>query len=116
MILHKQSKASGTAGAEPNLQSAGCICPKQVRKGLRLSCARPSGDAQCIHSRQPALAVPELPQAPDPAGQAAGEVPVDMLIGLSQCAKTAESAQRVAAIISAAVQSGACSAAGNCSV
>ena len=66
----------------------------------------------CGHSRRtPALAVPRLPQAQDRAGQATGEVPVSLLAGLAQRAKNAASAPRVAAVVSAALQSGTGSAA-----
>ena len=57
------------------------------------------------------MVVPELPQAQDPAGPAAGEVPVGLLSELAQRTKNAASASQLAAVVSASVQPGACSAA-----
>ena len=72
--------------------------------------ARPSRDAQGIHSRQPSLAVPELPSAQDTAGPQACEVPSGLFAGLVFREEITQGKSPVGADIHAAVQPGACSA------
>ena len=71
------------------------------------SCARPSGDAAGVHSRQSALAVPELPQTQDSAGSQAGEVSGRMLAGLVLCETPTQKKPQVGAVVYAALQPGA---------
>ena len=116
----------------PNIDHRSCIRPtsggdsahtlRDMRQPVRRdgpqagdrgsACAEPSGDATCVHTGQPALAVPRLPQAQDRSGQVAGEVPAGVLVGLARRTAIARSEPRVAADVSVAVQPGACSAAG----
>ena len=66
--------------------------------------ARPSGDAACVHSGQPAMVVPELPQAQDAAGPAAGEVPVGVFTGLVFRKASAQAESQMGAVVPDAVQ------------
>ena len=58
--------------------------------------------------------MPELPQAQDQAGPAAGKVPIGMLAGLARRTATARAEPQVGAVVSAAVQPETFSAADKC--
>ena len=55
------------------------------------------------------MVVPELPQAQDAAGPAAGKVPVGVFTGLVFREAVAQSEPQVGAVVSDAMQPGACS-------
>ena len=76
-------------------------------------CAGTGGNAQSVHAGQPALALPKLPQTQDQTGPATGEISVSMLAGLVRRAKDTAALSLMVAVVSVAVQSGTCLAAGD---
>lgn len=63
-----------------------------------------SRHAACAHVGRFALAMPDLPQTPNKARSAAGEVSVSVFYGLEYCTVVAQAESQVGDVVSAAVQ------------